>query len=290
MKQSILYIGSDADGISGVTAAKPLSQTPSLMPLAFLSPRPSAVVLDIRRKNPYSLPHLLQAAAQLRSWGIPFAVLSPPNLLDELQKRRVYAAASVEEVNALLSQFRAEDAPPPLPAGATLRVHVCGAQKRIGCTTQAFALCRRIRSMGYPAALIADSVKNAAVLSLAEDGAVRGIPLISAPEARFPISVYDLGIDSPPICGNINVLVCGVKPWELVAAIPALTRLRTAPHPCVIVSFAEAGQSAILRQLCPEAEFIEAPSQPDPFAEITDFSAYRSFSKIFMEAMENVTT
>ena len=85
--------------------------------------------------------------------------------------------------------------------------------------------------------------------------------------------IRDCGVFSGCGAADVNILVGGIKLWELPATVAALPRFAEQLHPIVIVFFGVEGQSAVLRRICPTATIIDAPWQPDPFSEeVADYS------------------
>lgn len=258
----------------------------SLTALALEAPDYDIILLD-DTSNPFSLPHILDAAARLRRQGIAFGVVASSDLRDKLRKRGVPGNADVEELLKKISEKSNQHNPQSqqpqclqgiadaFTLGDALQVNVYGAQGRIGCTTQAFRLCRYLCELGFHAAVQPTPEQMDTLLTLVDaDGTVQGLPIVTADSAAYNCCIRDCGTDMTVPAADINVLVCGVKVWELPQSVTALARFYSALRTCVIVSYGDGGQSASLRRLCPSAAMIDAPWQPDPFAaDVPDYAA-----------------
>ena len=291
MGKRILWIGDELLAPENATESRSLRATPSLVTLAMEPPKFDAVLLDCRHEDIFSLPHILDAAARFRRRSILFGVVALPVLAAELQKRGIAAGAVPESLFSPEAQKREKSrtnkAETQTPQGLTgiddafsadkaLTFNVCGTQSRIGCTTQAFRLCRYLLSLNFHAAVVLTTVQQNALLPLIDGGVIRGMPVVTSADnlSAYNCLIYDCGASAVDTEADIHMLVSGVKVWELPAAVPALTRLTQLPRSVVIVSFGDGGQSAVLRRLCPSATMIDAPYQPDPFSDdIPDYGA-----------------
>lgn len=277
----LLWIGVEANKPAEAAFTLPLQRVPSLVALAMAEkPQYDAVLLDCRPGLAYSLPHILAAAQRFKRQNIFFGVVTAPELQNELKTRNVAAEATPEPLLKQLSASKKTKTVPvhglTLPPKKKIQIDVYGTQSRIGCTTQTFRICRYLASLGLsPAVWLEEDQKMALAPLFETDGAIRGLPVTTQ---ELPPGcnclIRDCGVFSGSGAADVNILVGGIKLWELPATVAALTRFAEQPHPIVIVSFGVEGQSAVLRRICPAATIIDAPWQPDPFSEeVTDYSA-----------------
>lgn len=181
--------------------------------------------------------------------GDPSEILAAVLRGDEGYVRRLAAVqqAVVDAANQQVSPLR-------IVPGLVLDVAVCGAQPRIGATTQAVALYHYLGGLGFrPVLLHQGQTAFSTLLELYRDRVVvyedhveiNGIRLTEKRSSAFDAYIQDYGVLTPewaaPFCAaDLSVLVGGVKPWELpLLAAAQQTALQGKPgHLVTLLSFA----------------------------------------------------
>ncbi len=256
-----------------------LRDAPSLTPVV-RETACKAILLDQRGGLTYSMPHILSAARIAYSRGRALIVLGPVpprqpyllvasedglgNLLTRLEggipeaEEKTAPSQPTVQAHSPLRTIR------PLPEIRKVRkiplITVAGSQRRIGCTTQSIQLYHYCRALGFMPALIAareDIQTLSSVMDSKKHGGtvfVEGIPCVTDCQAPFDCYVADLGV----LCqenlktfrdGDLQVLVAGVKPWELSATVSAIHWLQEGAMRVLILAFCARDS---FRQLQPE--------------------------------------
>lgn len=147
-----------------------------------------------------------------------------------------------------------EVAPIRIPPGLVIDVAVCGAQSRVGTTTQAIALYHYLRSIGFrPVLLHQGQTALSAMLELYRDKVltmtdyveINGVRITTERSSSFDAYILDLGVLTPEwaasfCAADLSVLVGGVKPWELpqLAATQSIAQGGNPNHLVTLLSFA----------------------------------------------------
>lgn len=302
------------------TEGRTFRVTPSLSALAIQAEECKtfdAVVLDCRNACPYSLPHILSAAALFRVSSIRLCVLggsmklktdewllhcdgSPELALDGLQKLE-----TEEKLPQRVKRSRPIHESPAIPTiqhrpGALLMLDVLGSQSRIGCTTQCLQLFHYFSALGFQPAIIT-TPEQASVLQRLMGGnqagdalLIDGIAFVTSVQSRYDCYIRDAGcIDEgkAAAAGNADfcVLVAGIKPWELTSTVTALALLRGVSRLFTVVSFggneSEQQIQALLQKVGHSCPAIAAPWQPNPFTP-TAIQCYEALRPILETMMK----
>ncbi len=241
---------------------------------------------------PWSQGHILAAAKLLRTRGGQAILVGGDSLPWRDVSMIRFAASEAEAVNCLASPPAAKQSteqtaqavrppkPQPLPAEAVSKLqipghkhviwNVVGAQSRIGCTTQAIALCHYCRALGFSPAVVMPPEKLRVLADFTGTGQaggiyrIQGVCFTSAVEGSFDCFIRDLGSPTTLPAADATVLVAGCKPWELgstVAALQRLPRLRLA----AILSFSTSEAARELLPLFGGVPVMVAGYLPDPW-------------------------
>lgn len=277
----ILWIGTKANMPKEAQAMWTAAQVPSLFSLA-AEEKYDVVLLDCRAGCPWSLPHILAAAAELAP--VRLCLLAGPELQQRL-RGKLMAAEKVEDIlEALkapkklhaLSEFAPgkEKMPLRLPEGVCLVVDVVGSQPRMGVTTQCFQLWHFFSGLGRRAAIVLPAAQLGALAPLLEHRPIRDgilvedIPLVTVLSRRYDCFLRDRGCMTEAVDlrdSDLCILVAGTKPWELLHTARALERLGPLPQLAVILSFCSADARPLLEQMGYAGPVVPAPWQPEPF-------------------------
>lgn len=141
-----------------------------------------------------------------------------------------------------------------IPPGMVIDVAVCGAQPRIGATTQAIALYHYLGGLGFRPVLLNHGQKAFSellelyrdrVMEYGDHVEISGIRLAEKRSPAFDAYIQDYGVLTPewtaPFCAaDLSVLVGGVKPWELplLAAAQSIALQGKPQHMVTLLSFA----------------------------------------------------
>lgn len=232
---------------------------------------------------PWSDEHLLSAIQMLRRFTVVKPVfLSPPgdrtsNLYKILAEQRIdglivdegeptelmedvlrgdggYVRRLAAIQHGIADAANREVSPLRIPPGLVIDVAVCGAQSRVGTTTQAIALYHYLRSLGFrPVLLHQGQAALSAMLELYRDRVmtmagyveINGVRIATERSSNFDAYILDYGVLTPewagPFCtSDLSVLVGGVKPWELphLATAQSIAQEGNPNHLVTLLSFA----------------------------------------------------
>lgn len=281
----LLWIGEKAKQPKEAAATRTAAQVPSLFSLGN-EKHYDVVLLDCRADCPWSLPHILAAAAELAP--VRLCLLAGPELQQQL-RGKLPVAERVEDILAALNApqphevRKAQNNPPPrkkaplwLPEGVCLVVDVVGSQPRMGVTTQCVQLWHFFSGLGRRAAIVLPAAQLGALAPLLEHRTipngilVEDVPLVTVLSRRYDCFIRDRGCLTGAEMETLRdsdlcILVAGTKPWELLHTARALERLGPLPQLAVILSFCSADARPLLEQMGYAGPVVPAPWQPEPF-------------------------
>lgn len=211
------------------------SQAPSLT--ALLLEQEEAANMVLLQEDAWSMGHILAAAQLLQErggkmilWGTREQPL--PSLLHTAENREALlellriAPRKQERERPGKPLPRAaiplKIEPLPIPNGAVIILGVVGAQRRIGCTTQALALWHYCKALGFDPAVVMQPETVATIAQVLNGTEISGgykvcgIPFVLGTDGVYDCYIVDLG-DQPrglETCDGV-VLVAGSKPWEI---------------------------------------------------------------------------
>lgn len=282
------------------TEGRSFQTTPSLSALAIQAGECKtfdAVVLDCSSACPYSVPHILSAAALFRVAGVRLCVLGGSTKLKadacllqcngspELTLKELKARATPEESPRRLHKPQAPKKLPALAAvphrqGALLMLDVLGSQSRIGCTTQCLQLFHYFSAIGFQPAIVT-TPEQTSILQRLMGGTqtddvllIDGIAFVTSIQSGYNCYIHDAGCinESKAVAAqnaDLCVLVAGIKPWELSPTVSALTLLHDVSRLLTVVSYGGSGAEdaiqALLQKARSKSPAIAAPWQPNPF-------------------------
>ena len=287
----LLWIGAQAKQPKEAAAARTAAQVPSLFSLRNEKDY-DMVLLDCRDHCPWSLPHILSAAAELEP--VRLCLLAGPALQQRLQGKLTVAERVEDILAALQAPQQGETAAPEqlqdqwksapkqaqtplrLPEGVSLVVDVVGSQPRMGVTTQCFQLWHFFTALGRKAAIVLPGRELLALSQVLEHRPIRDgilvedVPLVSVLSRRYDCFIRDRGcveaVETESLRdSDLCLLVAGTKPWEILDTARALDLLGALPQLAVILSFCGAEARPLLRRMGCKAPVLSAPWQPEPF-------------------------
>lgn len=274
----------------------------------------------------YSQEHILSAVQMLRKFSIAELIFISPDDEETTRlygilvqaplrvKRLITMRDGVNYVDAVRKMLTAKDedialqsrveamqnsmtltakelaCPVKIPAGLVIDVAVAGTMRRVGTTTQSFALYHYLKSLGFkPAIQLADKEILSLLMGLygatPQDSGnyvlIRDIPFCQKPCEAFDCYINDLSVISshtaPSIAeADVSVLVTGVKPWELTELGSAMMLLQDCKprRLLTIASFAGDQDLEALSDYLGE-NYVAAPYHPD-FWSAGSTAAYQS--------------
>lgn len=312
-----LWIG-DGKPPSG-TKGRSFRQTPSLSEIALQQLEHKtfdAVVLDCRDRCPYSAPHILSASALFCAASVRFCVLggcmgpltdawmircdgSAELALEKLGKTK--GPRKQQSTEAVRQKRKASVlAPLQRPVGTFLTIDVLGSQARIGCTTQCLQLFHYFSALGFQPAVVAtpDQVSTLQRLmggTQADDALlIDDVAFVTSAQSRYDCYIRDVGcIDGAKAFAAQNadycVLVAGIKPWEVSAAVTALTSLHDVRRLLTVASYGDEESKkqiqALMQKTGRSGVAITAPWQPNPFIP-TSLGCYEAIRPILETMMK----
>lgn len=200
--------------------------------------------------------------------------------------------------NGMAAQAKALVQTLEIPHGLKITCSVAGTMSRIGTTTQAFAMCRYLKSIGFHPLLVDPNQSLCDTLQLAypeqveqQDQylSVNGLCISSdfCEKKPFDVRIVDLGTLTDHnaeafLASDLRLLVSGIKPWELQPFAVAKQLLKDADY-ATCVSFGETEELERLRRYFGERAAI-APWHPMPLLD-GDFS---QFAMLFLPQIKEI--
>lgn len=286
-------------------------QVPSLTAMLLEHEAVTDIVIPMEQHKNWSMGHILAAARLLQGkgrvillgFGGPFPDLisvaaDDAELLELLKKprRKADSTGGPQRPPVLSGQPQKTPLPLAVPAGKVLILCVVGAQRRIGCTTQAVALWHYCKALGFDPAIVTGAEQLTEIAGTMQhreipDGyLIEGIPWVTNTAQAYDCYILDIGV------GNIQeafqvadylILVAGSKPWELQHTTAALRAARDKDM-LVALSFSSRSDADSLRPLFGRQAVAVLPWMPDlwhPSAEVLAL-----YDSVFRSTLERLLT
>ncbi len=273
----------------------------------------------------WSMGHILAAAKQLQGRGYVIFISpqnKPPALirtaetgteLVKLLTNPVSSSAGGDDSSSdsggrvivrgtpILSRRSQVVKPIKISPEQVLILGVTGTQPRIGCTTQAVGLWHYCKALGYNPAIVAAESQIETIarpmksVQIRDGYEIEGIPFITNTQQAYDCYICDFG-SAPAVQVSKRedldclILVGGIKPWEIINTVTALSSLSKILT-TVLISFADEKGLAPLMPLFRQEKLQHVATTPwMPNLWQPNQAALAAYDRLLRPVLENVMT